>query len=77
MVKPKIVNGTVVILIISIQFVRLTHRDVKLMFENGGVTDEIKRGFLLGLVSTNRPTHEILNPHLLDQRKAFETSLRA
>ena len=46
--------------------------DVKLMFENEGFTDEIKRGFLLGLVSSNRPIHEILNPHFLDQRTAFE-----
>ncbi|ORU92119.1 MAG: nucleotidyltransferase [Cycloclasticus sp. symbiont of Poecilosclerida sp. N] len=46
--------------------------DVKLMFENEGFTDEIKRGFLLGLISSNRPTHEILNPHFLDQRTAFE-----
>ncbi|PCH61670.1 MAG: nucleotidyltransferase [Gammaproteobacteria bacterium] len=46
--------------------------DVKLMFENEGFTDEIKRGFLLGLVSSNRPTHEILNPQFLDQRTAFE-----
>ncbi|PCI43659.1 MAG: nucleotidyltransferase, partial [Moraxellaceae bacterium] len=43
-----------------------------LMFENEGFTDEIKRGFLFGLVSSNRPTHEILNPHFLDQRTAFE-----
>jgi len=46
--------------------------DVKLMFENEGFTDEIKRGFLFGLVSSNRPTHEILKPHFLDQRSAFE-----
>lgn len=46
--------------------------DVKLLFENEGFTDEIKRGFILGLVSSNRPTHEILDPHLPDQRTAFE-----
>ena len=46
--------------------------DVKLLFENEGFTDEIKRGFILGLVSSNRPTHEMLDPHLLDQRTAFE-----
>lgn len=46
--------------------------DVKLLLENEGFTDEIKRGFLFGLVSSNRPTHEMLNPHLLDQRMAFE-----
>ncbi|MDQ7050285.1 MAG: hypothetical protein Q9M92_12435 [Enterobacterales bacterium] len=42
------------------------------MFENSSFTDEIKRGFLFGLVSSNRPTHEILNPYFLDQRTAFE-----
>lgn len=46
--------------------------DVKLLLENEGFTDDIKRGFIFGLVSSNRPTHEMLNPHLLDQRMAFE-----
>jgi len=46
--------------------------DVRLLLDNEGFTDEIKRGFLFGLVSSNRPTHEMLNPHLLDQRTAFE-----
>lgn len=46
--------------------------DVKLLLDNEGFTDEIKRGFLFGLVSSNRPTHEMLNPHLLDQRMVFE-----
>ena len=46
--------------------------DVRLLLDNEGFTDEIKRGFLFGLVSSNRPTHEMLNPHLLDQRVAFE-----
>lgn len=46
--------------------------DVRLLLDNEGFTGEIKRGFLFGLVSSNRPTHEMLNPHLLDQRTAFE-----
>lgn len=46
--------------------------DVKLLFESEGFTNEIKQGFILGLVSSNRPTHEMLDPHLLDQRTAFE-----
>lgn len=46
--------------------------DVRLLLDHEGFTDEIKRGFLFGLVSSNRPTHEMLNPHLLDQRTAFE-----
>lgn len=46
--------------------------DVKLLFDNEGFTDEIKRGFILGLVSSNRPTHELLNPNLQDQQSAFK-----
>ena len=46
--------------------------DVKLLLDNEGFSDEIKLGFLFGLVSSNRPTHEMLDPHLLDQRAAFE-----
>jgi predicted nucleotidyltransferase component of viral defense system len=45
--------------------------DVKLLFENEGFSDEIKRGFIFGLVSSNRPIHELLDPNLLDQRTAF------
>ncbi len=46
--------------------------DVKLLFEAEGFTDEIKRGFIFGLVNSNRPTHELLAPNLLDQRTTFE-----
>jgi len=46
--------------------------DVKLLMENEGFTHDIKSGFILGLVSSNRPTHEMLEPHLQDQRLAFE-----
>jgi hypothetical protein len=46
--------------------------DVKLLLEHEGFTDEIKRGFIFGLVSSNRPIHEMLDPNLLDQRIAFE-----
>jgi len=46
--------------------------DVKLLLDNEGFTAEIKRGLLFGLVSSNRPTFELLDPHLLDQRTAFE-----
>ncbi len=50
--------------------------DVKLFFENEGFTDEIKLGFILGMVSSNRPTHEMLDPHLLDQHTAFESQFQ-
>jgi len=46
--------------------------DVRLLLDNEGFTDEIKRGFIFGLVSSNRPTLELFNPHFLDQRAAFD-----
>jgi len=46
--------------------------DVKLLLEDEGITDDIKRGIVYGLVSSNRPTHEMLSPNLLDQRIVFE-----
>jgi len=46
--------------------------DVNLILENEGFTDEVKRGFVFGLISSNRPTFELLDPHLLDLRTVFE-----
>lgn len=46
--------------------------DVKLLLEAEGFTNEIKKGLIFGLVSNNRPTYEMLDPHLQDQRIAFE-----
>jgi predicted nucleotidyltransferase component of viral defense system len=46
--------------------------DVQLLLENEGYTDEVKIGFMAALLSHMRTIGEILNPHLLDQRLAFE-----
>lgn len=46
--------------------------DIKLLLDNEGFTSEIKRGFIFGLISSSRPAFELLDPHLLDQRIAFE-----
>lgn len=45
--------------------------DVKLLLENEGFTEQIKTGFLFGLLSSKRPIHELLNPNLIDQRSAM------
>ena len=47
--------------------------DVKLLLENEGLTEEIKYGFLVALISHMRPINEFLNPTFIDQRNAFET----
>jgi hypothetical protein len=45
--------------------------DVRLLLDNEGFNDEVKQGFLYGLTSSNRPTHELLSPNLIDQTAAF------
>ncbi len=46
--------------------------DIHLLFQESGYTEEIKYGFIQALVSHMRTMHEVLQPHLLDQRSAFE-----
>ncbi|MBD1262170.1 nucleotidyl transferase AbiEii/AbiGii toxin family protein [Maribacter polysiphoniae] len=45
--------------------------DVKYLLENEGFTEEIKKGFILFLLSSNRPLHEMLHPHFIDQRETL------
>ena len=45
--------------------------DVRLLLDNEGFNDEIKQGFLYGLTCSNRPTHELLSPNLIDQETAY------
>lgn len=45
--------------------------DVKYLLENEGFTEEVRTGFLFGLLSSNRPLHEMLAPNLLDQRSVM------
>lgn len=47
--------------------------DVKLLFDNEGLTDEIKTGFIMALISHMRPINEVIKPLLIDQRQTFET----
>jgi predicted nucleotidyltransferase component of viral defense system len=46
--------------------------DIKYLLENEGLSREVMIGFLLALVSNERPMHEVLNPNLLDQTKAMD-----
>ena len=38
------------------------HFDVKLLYENEGVTDELFRAFMVYVASSSRPIHELLAP---------------
>ena len=46
--------------------------DVKYLLQNEGITQGIKEGFLLFLLSGDRPIHEVLSPNLQDQHSALE-----
>lgn len=50
--------------------------DINLLLENEGFTEEIKSGFIYGVLSSNRPTIEILDPNFLDQRAVIESQFR-
>ena len=40
--------------------------DVKLLYENEGLTADLFRTFLIYIASSGRPAHELLNPNLID-----------
>ena len=46
--------------------------DVKLLMENEGFSDNVRKGFLLCLLCSNRPINEILVPNFQDQRQALD-----
>jgi hypothetical protein len=46
--------------------------DIHDLFEHGGITEEIRLGFIAALLSHNRPIHEMLRPNFQDQRIVFE-----
>lgn len=46
--------------------------DIHQLFQHGGVTDEIRLGFVAMLAGHNRPAHEMLNPNCQDQHQLFE-----
>lgn len=45
--------------------------DIKLLLENEGITPEIRKAFIVYLISHNRPMHELLAPRPSDIRLAF------
>lgn len=48
--------------------------DIKILLENEGITDQVRKAFILFLVSHGRPMNELLEPQLKDFEKDFETN---
>jgi len=40
--------------------------DIKILLENGGITENIKKAFIVYLISHSRPMVELLNPNFID-----------
>lgn len=45
--------------------------DVKLLYENEGLTDDLFRTFMIYVSSSPRPVHELLNPNLIDLEQPY------
>ena len=50
--------------------------DVMQLFDNGGITPDIRRSFVVYLASHNRPLHEVLFPTERDVSHEYETNFR-
>ena len=46
--------------------------DVKLLLDNEGITEEIRKAFVVYLASHDRPIHELLDPKAKNIRRIFE-----
>jgi hypothetical protein len=46
--------------------------DVKILLDNEGITDEIRRAFVVYLASHDRPIHELLDPKRKDVRRIYD-----
>jgi hypothetical protein len=46
--------------------------DVMLLLENEGLTNDIRRAFVVYLASTSRPMHELLAPKAKDLKEVFD-----
>jgi len=50
--------------------------DIRLLLKNEGLTDEIRRAFVVYLASHNKPMNELLKPKFKDMKPAFEKEFR-
>ena len=46
--------------------------DIMLLIKNEGITDQVRKSFLVYLISHNRPISELLSPNFKDMKPVFE-----
>ena len=50
--------------------------DIKILLENEGVTQKIRKAFIIYLISHPRPIVELLNPNFIDISRTYENEFR-
>lgn len=50
--------------------------DVKLLFDNEGFTEKIRKAFIVYLISHDRPIYELLNPNTIDMTDAYNNEFQ-
>lgn len=50
--------------------------DIRLLFRHGGIDDEIRKTFIVYLISHPRPIVELLNPGIVDIERIYETEFK-
>lgn len=50
--------------------------DIKLLLENEGITDAIRKSFIVYLASHNRPMSELIHPNQLDVKALYESDFK-
>lgn len=50
--------------------------DVKFLLDNEGITEQIRKGFIVYLLSHDRPIHELIDPVMRDFKKMYETEFQ-
>ncbi len=50
--------------------------DIKILLENEGITENIRKSFIIYLISHNRPIYELLQPNLYDFKSTFDNEFK-
>ena len=50
--------------------------DIYYFLKNGGITKDVKVGFIASLLSHKRPIHEILSPTFIDQKQVYKNQFK-
>ncbi|MCL2505958.1 MAG: nucleotidyl transferase AbiEii/AbiGii toxin family protein [Alphaproteobacteria bacterium] len=50
--------------------------DIKILLENNGFSDDVRKGFLMCLLCSDRPINEVIFPNFQDQRNVMENQFK-